>query len=80
MLDSTPVSPSVAGAQAPRMMFDAGGVAGEWQRLNAKGATGADSIVLRFVRPAGRVLRAELTLEGLKAEGRVMVRVQCGGG
>ena len=78
MLDSTPVSASATGAEAPRLLLNSAGAAGEWQRLGTKGATGNDSLVLRFGRPLVRAMQAELAPEGLKVGGRVMVRVKCG--
>ena len=78
MLDSTPASPSVTGSQTPKLLLNSAGVAGEWQRLGTKGATGNDSVVLRFGAPAMRVVRAELAPEGLKVGARVMVWVRCG--
>ncbi len=80
MLDSTPASPGVTGAQAPRLLLNSEGVAGEWQRLGTKGASGNDSLVLRFGQPLVRAMQAELAPEGLKVGARVMVRVRCGGG
>jgi anti-sigma factor RsiW len=77
MLDTTPASPNATGAQGPRLLRNAGGVAGEWELLGSKGAAGNDSLVLRLGQPMVRAMRVELAPAGLKVGARVMVRVRC---
>ena len=77
MLDSTPASAVAADARPARLLLNGDAVTGEWQRLGATGASGGDSLVLRFGRPVTRVLPAALTPNGLKIGARVLVRVRC---
>lgn len=79
VLDTTPVSPGAAGADAPRKLLGTTGAVGEWQLLRSAAGAGRDSVVLRFGQPPVRTMRGELTTGGgqLKVGFQVMSRVRC---